>query len=48
MQSNKENVIVDISFEFAKNYPKSEKLLNDIEPIIKILSKIITTSKGKK
>ncbi len=31
----------------AKSYPESEKLLVDIEPIIKVLSKIISSSKAK-
>jgi four helix bundle protein len=34
--------------EFAKNYPKPGKLLNDIESILKVLSKIISTSKKNK
>jgi four helix bundle protein len=34
--------------EFAKNYPKPEKLLNDIESILKVLNKIISTSKKGK
>jgi len=34
--------------KFAKSYPESEKLLEDIEPIIKVLSKIISSSKAKK
>ena len=33
--------------EFAKNYPKPEKLLADIESILKVLNKIISTSKTK-
>ncbi len=32
--------------EFAKKYPKPGKLLVDIESILKVLSKIISTSKG--
>ncbi len=31
--------------EFGKNYPKPKELLNDIESILKVLSKIIMTSK---
>ena len=31
--------------EFARNYPKPGKLLADIESILKVLSKIITTSR---
>lgn len=31
--------------EFAKNYPKPGKLLADIESILKVLSKIITTTR---
>jgi four helix bundle protein len=34
--------------DFAKSYPKPGKLLNDIESILKVLSKIISTSKGRK
>lgn len=34
--------------EFAKEYPKPDKLLGDIESILKVLSKIITTSKRSK
>lgn len=30
--------------EFAKNYPKPGKLLNDIESILKMLNKIIATT----
>jgi len=33
--------------KFAQGYPESEDLLEGIEPIIKILSKIISTSKSK-
>ena len=33
--------------EFAKKYPKPGVLLNDIESILKVLNKIITTSKGR-
>jgi four helix bundle protein len=33
--------------EFAKNYPKPGKLLSDIESILKVLNKIISTSKAK-
>lgn len=33
--------------EFSKNYPKPGKLLNDIESILKVLNKIITSSKSK-
>jgi four helix bundle protein len=33
--------------EFAKKYPKPGTLLNDIESILKVLNKIITTSKGR-
>ena len=31
--------------EFAKNYPKPKQLLQDIESILKVLAKIISTSK---
>ena len=31
--------------EFAKDYPKPKKLLEDIEAILKVLSKIISTTK---
>jgi four helix bundle protein len=31
--------------DFAKNHPKPGKLLNDVEAILKVLSKIISTSK---
>jgi len=31
--------------DFAKDYPKPGKLLNDIEGILKVLTKIISTSK---
>ena len=31
--------------DFAKSYPKPEKLLNEIESIIKVLNKIIASSK---
>jgi four helix bundle protein len=31
--------------DFAKNYPKPGKLLNEIESILKVLGKIIATSK---
>ncbi|HTJ49953.1 MAG TPA: four helix bundle protein [Cyclobacteriaceae bacterium] len=34
--------------EFAKSYPKPGKLLIDIESILKVLSKIISSSKMKK
>lgn len=34
--------------EFAKNYPKPGKLLNDIEGILKVLSKIISSSRQSK
>lgn len=34
--------------EFAKNYPKPGKLLADIEGILKMLNKIISTSKRNK
>lgn len=34
--------------EFAKNYPKPGKLLTDIESILKMLNKIISTSKRNK
>jgi four helix bundle protein len=33
--------------EFAKNYPKPGVLLNDIESILKVLNKIISTSKSR-
>ena len=33
--------------EFSKNYPKPGKLLTDIESILKVLSKIISTTKNK-
>jgi four helix bundle protein len=33
--------------DFAKGYPKPGKLLNDIESILKVLNKIISTSKSK-
>ena len=33
--------------DFAKGYPKPGKLLNGIESILKILNKIISTSKAK-
>ena len=33
--------------DFAKDYPKPGKLLNDIESILKVLNKIISTSKAK-
>jgi four helix bundle protein len=33
--------------EFAKNYPKPGKLLSDIESILKVLNKIIATSKSR-
>ena len=33
--------------DFAKNYPKPGKLLLEIEVILKVLSKIISTSKEK-
>jgi four helix bundle protein len=33
--------------DFAKNYPKPGKLLSEIEAILKVLSKIISTSRGK-
>lgn len=33
--------------DFAKGYPKPGKLLNDIESILKVLNKIISTSKMK-
>ena len=33
--------------DFAKGYPKPGKLLNDIESILKVLNKIISTSKTK-
>lgn len=32
---------------FANSYPKPGKLLNDVESILKVLSKIISTSKKK-
>ncbi|MCW5912910.1 MAG: four helix bundle protein [Cyclobacteriaceae bacterium] len=32
--------------EFAKDYPKPGKLLQDIESILKVLNKIISTSKN--
>jgi len=31
--------------EFAKNYPKPGKLLKDVESILKVLAKIISTSR---
>ena len=34
--------------QFGKNYPKPPKLLSNIESILKILNKIISTSKTKK
>lgn len=34
--------------EFAKNYPKPGKLLGDIESVLKVLTKIISSSKLKK
>ena len=34
--------------DFARNYPKPGKLLNDIEGILKVLNKIISTSKKNK
>ena len=34
--------------DFARNYPKPGKLLHDIEAILKVLSKIISTSKAKR
>jgi four helix bundle protein len=34
--------------EFAKGYPKPRKLLADIESILKVLSKIITTTRSSK
>ena len=33
--------------QFAKNYPKPAKLLVDIESILRVLNKIISTSKKK-
>lgn len=33
--------------DFAKNYPKPGKLLQDIESILKVINKIISTSKAK-
>lgn len=33
--------------ELARNYPKRKKLLSDIESILKVLNKIISTSKVK-
>src|SRR6266704_1329567 len=33
--------------DFAKGYPKPGKLLNDIESILKVLNKIISTTKAK-
>lgn len=33
--------------DFSKNYPKPGKLLNDIESILKVLNKIIATSKSR-
>jgi four helix bundle protein len=33
--------------DFSKNYPKPGKLLSDIESILKVLNKIISTSKAK-
>ena len=33
--------------EFAKNYPKPGKLLSDIESVLKVLNKIISTSKSR-
>lgn len=32
--------------DFSKNYPKPGKLLNDIESILKVINKIISTSKS--
>jgi len=32
--------------DFDKNYPKPGKLLNDIESILKVINKIISTSKA--
>lgn len=32
--------------DFSKNYPKPGKLLNDIEGILKVINKIISTSKS--
>jgi four helix bundle protein len=34
--------------DFGKNYPKPGVLLSDIEAILKVLSKIISTSRGAK
>jgi len=34
--------------DFAKGYPKPGKLLTDVESILKVLSKIITTSRNTK
>jgi four helix bundle protein len=33
--------------EFAKNYPKPGKLLTDIESILKVINKIISTTKSR-
>ena len=33
--------------DFARNYPKPGKLLNDIEGILKVLNKIISSSKKR-
>jgi four helix bundle protein len=33
--------------EFSSNYPKPGKLLTDVESILKVLSKIISTTKNK-
>lgn len=33
--------------DFSKNYPKPGKLLSDIESILKVLNKIIATSKSR-
>ena len=33
--------------DFAKNYPKPGELLNEIESILKVLNKIISTTKAK-
>lgn len=33
--------------EFSKNYPKPKQLLNDVEGILRVLTKIIATSKKK-
>jgi hypothetical protein len=51
MRNVKENIIVDKSFRFAlcKNshsYPFEEKMLDGVRELIKILSKIISTSKS--